>query len=163
LIAYTYSHLWKMPTTGLRFFTVYGPWGRPDMAAYLFADAIMAGRPISVFNHGQMRRDFTYVDDIVAGVLAAVERPPLSGNPPHVLYNLGNHKTETLMDFIAVLEQALGRKAMISLEPMQPGDVQVTYAGIDAACRDLGFNPKTPICEGIPKFVSWYKSYHGFS
>lgn len=163
LIAYTYSHLWQMPTTGLRFFTVYGPWGRPDMAAYLFADAIVASRPIRVFNHGQMQRDFTYIDDIVAGILAAAERPPRTEHPPHALYNLGNHRTESLTDFIAVLEQALERKATIILEPLQPGDVPATYAGIDATCRDLGFNPRTPIREGIPKFISWYKSYHGVS
>ena len=163
LIAHTYSHLWQLPTTGLRFFTVYGPWGRPDMAAYLFADAIVADRPIQVFNHGKMQRDFTYIDDIVSGILSAADHPPVDKAPPYAVYNLGNHRAENLMEFIAILERALGRKATMVLEPMQPGDVPTTYAGIEATQQALGFNPQTPISEGIPKFVAWYKSYHGLA
>lgn len=163
LIAHAYSHLFRIPTTGLRFFTVYGPWGRPDMAAYLFADAIMANRPIRVFNHGRMRRDFTYIDDIVAGVLAALDRPPADDGtaPPYRVYNLGNHRAESLLDFIAALEEAFGRKAEKIFEPMQPGDVEATYADLEASARDLGFAPTTPIKEGVPRFVAWYKEYHG--
>ena len=163
LIARTYSHLYRIPATGLRFFTVYGPWGRPDMAAYLFADAILAGRPIRVFNEGRMRRDFTYIDDIVAGVLATLDRPagPDAQGAPHAVYNLGNHQAEDLLRFIAVLEQALGRTAIKQLEPIQPGDVPATYADIEASRRDLGFEPTTPIDVGIPRFVAWYKEYHG--
>jgi UDP-glucuronate 4-epimerase len=159
LAARTYSHLFRVPTIGLRYFTVYGPWGRPDMAAYLFADAIVAGRPIQVFNEGRMARDFTYIDDIVAGTLAALDRPP-SGDPPCALYNLGNHRPEPLLRFIAVLEQALGRTAQKELVPIQPGDVVESFADIDAARRDLGFEPKTPIEDGLPRFVRWYKDYH---
>lgn len=161
LIGHAYSHLYGIPMTGLRFFTVYGPWGRPDMAAYLFADAILSGRPIRVFNRGDMRRDFTYVDDIVAGILAALDRPPQphEGQPPHALYNLGNHRSESLLDFIAALERALGREAEKVLEPMQPGDVPATYADIESSRRDLGFDPTTPITVGIPHFVEWYQAY----
>ncbi len=159
LIGHTYAHLYKLPATGLRFFTVYGPWGRPDMAAFLFTRAILAGEPIRVFNGGEMWRDFTYVDDIVAGVLAAVARKP-SGAPPHAIYNLGNHRSEKLTDFIATLEKALGAKAQIKFEPMQPGDVARTYADIEASRRDLGFDPKTPISEGIPRFVAWYRDHY---
>ncbi|MDZ4870274.1 MAG: NAD-dependent epimerase/dehydratase family protein [Alphaproteobacteria bacterium] len=159
LIGHTYAHLYGVPSTGLRFFTVYGPWGRPDMAAFLFTRAILAGEPISVFNHGEMWRDFTYVDDIVAGILAAVARRPL-GKPPHAVYNLGNHKSEKLTDFIALIEGALGRKATYKFEPMQPGDVARTYADIEASRRDLGFEPKTPIAEGIPRFIKWYTDYY---
>jgi UDP-glucuronate 4-epimerase len=158
LIGYTYAHLYKLPATGLRFFTVYGPWGRPDMAAFLFTRAILKGEPIRVFNHGEMWRDFTYIDDIVAGVLRALERSP-AVEPPHAIYNLGNHKCEKLTDFIAVIEGALGRKAELNLEPMQPGDVPATYADIEASRRDLGFEPKTPISVGIPRFVSWYREF----
>jgi UDP-glucuronate 4-epimerase len=160
LIGYTYAHLFKIPSTGLRFFTVYGPWGRPDMAAFLFTRAIIAGEPIKVFNRGEMWRDFTYIDDIVAGVVRALDRPA-AGNPPHKVYNLGNHKSEKLTDYIAAIEQALQRKAIIQLEPMQPGDVQSTYADIDASRRDLGFEPTTPIEVGVPKFVDWYKEFYG--
>jgi len=165
LIAHTYSHLYGVAATGLRFFTVYGPWGRPDMAAFLFTDAIIAGRPIRVFNEGRMERDFTYIDDIVAGVLAALDRPaPADAHGVrHAVYNLGNHRAERLTDFIAVLEQALGRKADMRLEPMQPGDVPATYADIEASRRDLGFDPKTPIAVGIPRFVAWYKDYYGIA
>jgi UDP-glucuronate 4-epimerase len=162
LIAHSYSHIHKLPVTGLRFFTVYGPWGRPDMAAYLFCDAIMAGRPIRVFNEGRMERDFTYIDDIVTGVLAALDRPPPAGThgARAAVYNLGNHRSENLLRFIATMEEALGRPAQKILEPMQPGDVQATYADIEASRRDLGFEPTTPIEVGIPRFVAWYKAYH---
>jgi len=165
LMSHAYSHLYGFPATGLRFFTVYGPWGRPDMAAYLFADAIMAGWPIRVFNQGAMQRDFTYIDDIVAGTIAALDRPaaPDGDGVRHRVYNLGNHRSETLLHFIAVLEQALGRTAVKQLEPMQPGDVPATYADIEASRRDLGFEPATPIEAGIPRFVAWYKEYHGLS
>ena len=159
LIGHTYAHLYGVPSTGLRFFTVYGPWGRPDMAAFLFTRAILKDEPISVFNHGEMWRDFTYVDDIVSGILAAVAHKP-KRTPPHAVYNLGNHKSEKLTDFIGILENALGRKATYKFEPMQPGDVARTYADIDASRRDLGFEPKTPISEGIPRFVKWYKDYY---
>jgi UDP-glucuronate 4-epimerase len=162
LMAYTYAHLYRLPSTGLRFFTVYGPWGRPDMAAYLFADRIVKGEPIPVFNHGKMRRDFTFIDDIVAGALAALDRAPKDdGAPPARLYNLGNSRAENLMDFIAMLETALGKKAVYDFQPMQPGDVPETFADIEASTRDLGFRPKTAIGEGIPRFVAWYKEYHG--
>jgi UDP-glucuronate 4-epimerase len=159
LAAMTYSRLFGLSAIGLRFFTVYGPWGRPDMAAYLFADAITAGRPIQVFNEGRMARDFTYIDDIVAGTVAALGRKP-QNDPPHRLYNLGNNHPEPLLRFIAVLEEALGRTAEKQLMPMQPGDVRESYADIDAARRDLGFAPVTPIEVGIPNFVRWYKDYH---
>ena len=159
LMAHTYAHLFRLPVTGLRFFTVYGPWGRPDMAPMLFARAISAGEPIRVFNHGEMWRDFTFIDDIVAGVLRALDRPA-SATPPHALYNLGNHKSEKLTDFIAEMEKALGRKAVMVLEPMQPGDVPATYADIAASTRDLGFEPTTPISVGIPKFVDWFRSFY---
>jgi UDP-glucuronate 4-epimerase len=160
LIGYTYAHLWSIPATGLRFFTVYGPWGRPDMAAFIFTRAILRSEPIRVFNHGEMWRDFTYIDDIVQGVVCALDRPP-HGSPPHALYNLGNHKSEKLTDFIAVIENALGTKARLQMEPMQPGDVPATYADIDASRRDLGFQPATPISVGIPRFIAWYREYFG--
>jgi UDP-glucuronate 4-epimerase len=133
------------------------------MATYLFTGAILAGRPITLFNHGRMRRDFTYVDDIVAGVLAALDRPPHGdgGGPPHALYNLGNNRSVKLRDFVAVLEEALGRRAAIEFAPMQPGDVPASWADIESSRRDLGFEPKTPIEEGLPRFVAWYRSYHG--
>jgi UDP-glucuronate 4-epimerase len=156
----TYSHLFGLPANGLRFFTVYGPWGRPDMAAYLFADAITAGRPIKVFNEGKMERDFTYIDDIVAGTLAALDRPP-AGPVPHKVYNLGNHRPEALTRFIEVLEQTLGRKAVMEMLPMQPGDVPSSFADITSSRAELGFEPRTPIEIGIPKFAAWYKDYVG--
>lgn len=159
LIGYTYAHLYGIPATGLRFFTVYGPWGRPDMAPILFATAIAKDEPIRVFNHGEMYRDFTYIDDIVDGVLRALERPP-SANPPHAIYNLGNQKPEKLTDFIAEIEKAMGKKAERILEPIQPGDVPATYADIEASTRDLGFKPVTPISDGIPKFVDWFRRYY---
>jgi UDP-glucuronate 4-epimerase len=159
LFGHTYAHLYGIPSTGLRFFTVYGPWGRPDMAPILFARAIAAGEPIRVFNHGEMWRDFTYIDDIVDGVLRALDRPA-SGTPPHALYNLGNNKSEKLTDFIAAIEAAMGKKAQMKMEPMQPGDVPSTYADIEASTRDLGFKPTTPINVGIPKFVDWFRDYY---
>ena len=162
LMAHSYAHLYRLPLTGLRFFTVYGPWGRPDMSAYIFTRAIFEGEPIRVFNQGDMRRDFTYIDDIVAGVLAALDHPPEGGEgPPHRLYNLGNHRSEDLMRFIALLEQACGREAVKVFEDMQPGDVKETYADIEASRRDLGFEPRTSIDEGLPRFVEWYRDYHG--
>ncbi len=162
LMSWTYAHLYKLPTTGLRFFTVYGPWGRPDMATYIFANQILADKPIKVFNHGKMRRDFTYIDDIVAGVLAVLEKPPATKGdaPPAALYNLGNAHPENLMDFIGALENTLGKKARYDFQPLQPGDVPETCADIASSARDFGFAPKTGIQEGIPKFVTWYKNYH---
>ena len=161
LIGECYSRLYGLPTTGLRFFTVYGPWGRPDMAAYLFTRAILAGEPIQVFNEGRMARDFTYIDDIVAGVVAAADRPAASGE--HRIYNLGNHRPERLLDFIGVLERLLGRTATKRLLPMQPGDVPASYADIETARRDLGFEPRATIETGLAAFVEWYKQYHGVS
>ena len=161
LMAESYSRLYGLAATGLRFFTVYGPWGRPDMAAYLFTRAILAGEPIQVFNEGRMARDFTYIDDIVAGVVAAVDRPALSGE--HRIYNLGNHRPEQLLDFVAVLERLLGRTAIKRLLPMQPGDVPASYADIETARRDLGFEPKATIETGLAAFVGWYKQYHGIT
>ena len=160
LFGYTYAHLFGIPATGLRFFTVYGPWGRPDMAAFLFTRAIVAGEPIRVFNQGKMWRDFTYIDDIVNGVVRALDRPA-TGTPPCKLYNLGNNRVEKLTDYIAAIEQALQRKAIMQMEPIQPGDVPMTSADIEATRRDLGFEPTTPISVGIPKFVDWYKDHYG--
>ena len=163
LIAECQTRLYQVPSTGLRFFTVYGPWGRPDMAAYIFTKAIFEGTPIQVYNQGHMKRDFTYIDDIVAGVLAAVDRSPTpaDGAPPHKIYNLGNHRTEPLMRFIEVLEQACGRQAVKQFAAMQPGDVEETYADISASMRDLKFAPETTIDQGLPRFVDWYRAYHG--
>jgi len=163
LMSHAYAHLYRIPQTGLRFFTVYGPWGRPDMALYIFTKAILAGEPIRVFNHGDMMRDFTYVDDIIAGVVASLDTPPAdaAGTPPHRLYNIGNHRSEPLLRLIEVLEGALGRKAETILEPMQPGDVKETFADITAISRDLGYRPTTPIDVGVPRFVDWYRDYHG--
>lgn len=164
LVAQCYSHLYGLPAIGLRFFTVYGPWGRPDMAAFLFTDAILKGRPIDVFNEGRMARDFTYIDDIVSGVVAALDRPPpAAAGVRHKIYNLGNHRPEKLTDFIALIEQALGRKAEKRLLPLQPGDVPESFADIEDARRDLGFDPKTPISVGLPRFVDWYKRYHNIT
>ncbi len=159
LMSYSYAHLYGLPTTGLRFFTVYGPWGRPDMAAWLFTAAILAGAPIKLFNRGLMRRDFTYIDDIVKGVLLCLDTPP-QGDLPYKVYNLGNNRSEELMRLVALLETALGRKAKIELLPMQPGDVEATYADIAATTRDLGFFPSTTIDEGVPRFVAWYVDFH---
>jgi UDP-glucuronate 4-epimerase len=162
LMSHCYSHLFRVPATGLRFFTVYGPWGRPDMAAYIFARAITEGRAIPVFNHGDMRRDFTFVDDIVAGILAVAGGPPKGdGKAPHRVYNIGNNRSEPLLRFIELIEQSLGRKAELDLQPMQPGDVQETCADISAIQNDFGFAPATPIDEGIPRFIAWFRDYHG--
>jgi UDP-glucuronate 4-epimerase len=158
LIAESYRRVYGIASVGLRFFTVYGPWGRPDMAVYLFTDAILAGRPIQVFNNGDMERDFTYIDDVVSAVAAAASSRLAPGE--HRLYNIGNSRPEKLLDFIAVLERALGRQAIKQLRPMQPGDVPSTYADIAAARRDLGYDPKTPITEGLPRFIEWYRDYH---
>jgi UDP-glucuronate 4-epimerase len=164
LIVRSYSSLYRLPATGLRYFTAYGPWGRPDMAAWLFTEAILADRPIKVFNHGRMARDFTYIDDIVAGTIAAHDRPPsapsVEDDVAHRIYNLGNNKPENLLDFIEVIEQAVGRTAEKELLPMQPGDVAESFADIDSARRDLDFEPKTSVEEGIARFVAWYKRYH---
>ena len=162
-MSFAYSHLYRIPQTGLRFFTVYGPWGRPDMAAYIFTKAILADEPIQLFNRGDMKRDFTYIDDIVAGVLATLDHlpAPAGGAAPHRLYNIGNNRPEHLLRFIEVLEAAIGRKAVGELAPMQPGDVKETYADIAAIQRDLGFAPTTPIDEGLPRFVAWFRDYHG--
>ncbi len=170
LMAHTYSHLFRIPATGLRFFTVYGPWGRPDMAAFLFTKAILAGDPITVFNHGKMQRDFTYIDDIVQGVIRAFDHPPVeepsTGDfafetmAPHRVLNIGNHHPESLMDIIAAIEDALGLKAKKDLQPMQPGDVPATYAETSALRALTGFAPATPLREGIARFVGWYRSYY---
>jgi len=159
LMAHCYSHLYRIPSTGLRFFTVYGPWGRPDMSVFLFTKAILAGEPIRVFNNGDMRRDFTYIDDIVSGVVAVAAGAPSGPGVPAKVYNIGNHRSEPLMRMIEVLEQTLGRKAEINFEPMQPGDVKETYADIEAIQRDYGFQPSTSIDTGIPRFVEWYRDY----
>jgi UDP-glucuronate 4-epimerase len=163
LLSYSYAHLYGLPQTGLRFFTVYGPWGRPDMALWIFTKAILAGEPIPVFNNGEMLRDFTYIDDIVSGVLAVAGGTPpgKEEGAPHRLYNIGNNKPEKLLDMIAVLEGALGHRAEKRLLPMQAGDVPATYADIDAIRRDFGFSPATPISAGIAAFVEWYRRYHG--
>jgi UDP-glucuronate 4-epimerase len=160
LIARTYAHLHDLPSTGLRLFTVYGPWGRPDMAYFLFTKAIFEGTPITVFNDGEMWRDFTFIDDIVDGVLRAVARPPTDAVPPHRLYNLGNQHPEKLTDLIAILERAIGRPARIVHAPMQPGDVASTCADIESSQRDLGFEPRIRIEEGLPRFVEWYRGHY---
>lgn len=172
LMAHTYSHLYGLPTTGLRFFTVYGPWGRPDMAPMLFAKAILAGEPIRVFNHGQMKRDFTYIDDIVAGVVATLrrapsadatfdrERPePSSSWAPYRLFNIGHSEPVALVDFIAVMERALGRQAIKDLQPMQPGDVPATYADTARLADWTGVRPQVSIDDGVGRFVAWYRGY----
>ena len=161
LMSYCYSHLYEFPQTGLRFFTVYGPWGRPDMAVYLFCKLISEGKPISVFNEGDMQRDFTYIDDIVSGVVAALDTPPFKadGKPPVKLYNIGENSSEPLMRVIGLIEAGLDKKANINFEPMQPGDVRETFADIDLIRDELGYSPKTSIDIGIPKFVEWFKAY----
>jgi UDP-glucuronate 4-epimerase len=172
LLTHSYSHLFGIRSTGLRFFTVYGPWGRPDMATYIFTKNILEGKPIKVFNNGEMKRDFTYIDDIVGGIVKIVDSgqwavngkddnsPSTTHNSPYKIYNLGNHRAENLMYFINILEEALGKKAIIELAPMHPGDVKETYADIADAQNDFGFAPKTPIEEGLPNFVRWYKEYY---
>jgi UDP-glucuronate 4-epimerase len=162
LITESYCRSYDLSAIGFRFFTVYGPWGRPDMALYLFTNAILAGQPIKVFNNGRMSRDFTYIDDAISAVATAVDLP--AGAPgDHRIYNVGNNRPETLLDFIATLERALGRTAIKQMTPMQVGDVLSTYADIEATRRDFGFAPKTPISEGIPRFVAWYREYHGLA
>ncbi len=173
LMAHTYSHLYGLPTTGLRFFTVYGPWGRPDMALFLFTRAILAGEPIDVFNYGQHRRDFTYVDDIVEGVIRVLDQAatpdpnwssdapdPATSRAPYRLYNIGSHRPVELMRYIEVLEECLGRKAIKNLLPMQPGDVPDTHADVTALIADVGYQPDTPIEEGVARFVAWYRDYY---
>lgn len=172
LMAHTYSHLYGLPTTGLRFFTVYGPWGRPDMALFIFTKAILEGRPIDVFNHGNMLRDFTYIDDIVEGVIRTMDRTatpsdswnsdepdPGTSAAPYRLYNIGNHTPVPLMRLIEVLENCLGKTAEKNMQPMQPGDVPATYADVEALSRDVGFAPSTPIEEGVRRFVAWYREF----
>lgn len=173
LMAHSYAHLFKMPTTGLRFFTVYGPWGRPDMAMWIFAKAIAAGEPIRLFNHGNMRRDFTYVDDVVESIVRLVDRAPAgdpnysgdapdpgSSSAPWRVYNIGNNNPVELLDVVRLLEEKIGKKAIRELVPMQPGDVPATYADVDDLMRDVDFKPATPIAEGIGRFIEWYRSYH---
>ena len=173
LMAHTYSHLFELPTTGLRFFTVYGPWGRPDMALFIFTRAILEGTPIDVYNHGKMRRDFTYVDDIVEGILRVTENIP-SGNAewqgdqpdpgtsraPYRIYNIGNNEPVELLRFIEIIEECIGRKAEKRMLPIQPGDVPATYADVDDLMADVGFAPRTPIEQGIANFVAWYREYY---
>ena len=173
LMAHTYSHLFQLPTTGLRFFTVYGPWGRPDMALFLFTKAILEGRPIDVFNHGQMKRDFTYIDDIVEGVIRVLDRTappnlnwhgdapdPGTSPGPYRIYNIGNNNPVELMDYIGAVESALGMQAVKNMLPIQPGDVPMTFADVDDLEADIGFKPKTSIDDGIQRFVDWYRSYY---
>lgn len=162
LMAYTYSHLYGIPATGLRFFTVYGPYGRPDMAYYSFTKAIMEGKPIKIFNNGNLYRDFTYIDDIVTGIMNILPHPPKKdeNGAPHKLYNIGNNQPVKLMDFIQVLEKCIGKKALKEYLPMQPGDVYQTYADITDLINDFNFKPDTPISVGLEKFVKWYKEYY---
>ena len=167
LMAHSYSHLYDIPVTGLRFFTVYGPWGRPDMAYFSFARAILNGDPIPVFNRGEMQRDFTYIDDIVEGDVRVMARIPEKKSIPgtnatssYQLYNIGNNQPETLRDFITAIENACGKKAVLDLLPMQPGDVPITYADIDSLVADTGFSPNTPLQDGINRFVEWYRDYY---
>ncbi|BAI93677.1 MULTISPECIES: NAD-dependent epimerase [Arthrospira] len=172
LMAHSYSHLYHIPTTGLRFFTVYGPWYRPDMAMFIFTKAILADQPIPVFNYGNMERDFTYVDDVVEGVIRVIDKIPQPGSnqaeiegvkttAPYQIYNIGNNKPVNLLYLIEVLENVLGKKAQKNMLPMQPGDVPITYANVDSLIADVGFKPSTPIEVGVEKFVAWYKSYYG--
>ncbi|WP_413935753.1 NAD-dependent epimerase [Nitrospira sp. BLG_1] len=174
LMAHCYAHLYRLPCTGLRFFTVYGPWGRPDMALFIFTKAILEGKPIDVFNQGKMKRDFTYIDDIVEGIIRTLDHPatanpswsgerpdPGTSSAPARIYNIGNHQPVELLDLIGVLEQALGKKAEKRLLPIQPGDVPATYADIDDLTNDVGFRPNTPVGVGIPRFVKWYREFYG--
>jgi UDP-glucuronate 4-epimerase len=168
LMGESYAHLFRIPMTGLRFFTVYGPWGRPDMAMWLFTKALYEGRPLTIFNNGEMKRDFTFIDDIVRGVVACLDGPPADdgqekaggSKSPHAVYNIGNHRSEDLMRMVGLIEEATGRQAEIDYRPMQPGDVKDTFADISAIQRDHGFEPTTRIDEGIPLFVEWFKAYH---
>ncbi|MBR0709408.1 NAD-dependent epimerase [Bradyrhizobium liaoningense] len=163
VMAQSYSHLYRLPVTGLRFFTIYGPWGRPDMAMFLFVNAIMEGRPIRLFNHGRMRRDFTYIDDVTRVVSKLIDRvpadDPAAANAPSKVYNVGNHHPEELMHVVGLLEQELGRTAIKELLPMQPGDVLETFADVEDLMRDTGFAPSTPIAQGVRNFVTWYRDY----
>jgi UDP-glucuronate 4-epimerase len=169
LLSESYASLYRLPATGLRFFTVYGPWGRPDMAMWIFTKALFAGAPLPLYNGGEMRRDFTYIDDIVRGVVSCLDAPPEDdgsvkaggSHAPHAIYNIGNSRSEDLMRVVQLLEEATGRKALLDPQPMQPGDVKDTFADISAIGRDLGFAPTTSIDEGVPRFVSWYRKYHG--
>jgi UDP-glucuronate 4-epimerase len=169
LLSESYASLYGLPLTGLRFFTVYGPWGRPDMAMWIFVKALYAGEPLPLFNGGEMRRDFTYIDDIVRGVVACLDGPPADdgqmkaggSTAPHAVYNIGNSRSEDLMRVVELLERKTGRKALLDPKPMQPGDVRETYADISAIERDHGFKPATSIGEGVPRFVEWYRGYHG--
>jgi UDP-glucuronate 4-epimerase len=163
LLAHSYSHLYRLPATGLRFFTVYGPWGRPDMAPMLFTRSILEGQPIKVFNYGKMRRDFTYVDDIVEGVVRLLALPPApaQGTAPHTIYNIGNHDAIELESFIGELERLLGRRAVKEYLPLQAGDVPATFASVDRLAAATGFAPTTPIAEGLARFVAWYREYYG--
>lgn len=167
LMSQSYAHLYRIPSTGLRFFTVYGPWGRPDMAYFSFTKAILEGKPIRVFNHGDMKRDFTWYEDIVAGILGAMQAVPEAGMPytkggaPHRVFNLGNNKAENLLYFIETIEKALGQETEKMMEPMAPGDVKETFADIKASKEVFGFDPKTPMEKGIPLFIDWYKHYYG--
>ena len=169
LVSESYANLYRLPSTGLRFFTVYGPWGRPDMAMWIFTKALYEGRELPLFNAGAMRRDFTYIDDIVSGIIACLDSPPKDdgeekaggSSGPHAVYNIGNNRSEDLMKVVALLEQETGRKAVISPQPMQPGDVKESCADISAIERDHGFRPTTTIDEGVPRFVRWYRDYHG--
>ncbi len=162
LMSQSYSHLYDMPQTGLRFFTVYGPWGRPDMSLFIFTKAIAAGDKVPVFNHGKMKRDFTYVDDIVSGVLATLAHPPVreGKKAPHRVFNIGNTRSEDLMDFIRIIEAELGKKAQIEFMDMQPGDVPETFADISETSAVTGFRPTTTIAQGVPRFIAWYKDYY---
>jgi UDP-glucuronate 4-epimerase len=172
LMAHTYSHLYGIPTTGLRFFTVYGPWGRPDMALFLFTKAILEDQPIKIFNHGRMLRDFTYIDDIVEGIIRVVDKPaapddtwsrntpdPGSSSAPYRIFNIGNNNPVSLLDFIGAIEAALGKSAIKEMLPIQPGDVEATYADIDDLVDYVGYRPATPIEEGVQRFVQWYQDY----
>ncbi len=169
LLSECYASLYRLSLTGLRFFTVYGPWGRPDMAMWIFTKALYAGEPLPLYNRGEMRRDFTYVDDIVRGVIACLDGPPHDdgsvkaggSTAPHAIYNIGNSRSEDLMRVVELLEQATGKKALVDPQPMQPGDVKETFADISAIERDHGFKPRTTIDEGVPRFVAWYRDYHG--
>ncbi|VVT14452.1 NAD-dependent epimerase/dehydratase family protein [Erythrobacter sp. EC-HK427] len=169
MLSESYAHLFRIPQTGLRFFTVYGPWGRPDMAMWIFTQKILAGEPIPVFNKGEMWRDFTYIDDIIAGVVAALDNPPADDGThkaggsakPHAIYNIGNHRSEKLTRLIELIGEACGREVAIDWQPMQKGDVTRTYADIDAIQRNLGYQPSTSIDVGVPRFVEWYRGYHG--
>lgn len=168
LMSETYAHLYRIPQTGLRFFTVYGPWGRPDMMMWIFTGKILAGEPIPVFNNGDVWRDFTFIDDIVSGVIACVDKPPADdgstkaggATTPHALYNIGNNQCEHLMDVIGLLERACGKKAKLEMLPMQPGDVLRTFADIGAMERDFGYSPTTSVEDGVPQFVDWFRHYH---